>query len=196
MNNYELTASSGKNLEDIDHAQVVSLLYKLITSARDTDDMSFGFDRDRGRRQRELTDNKNIEGKYHVWNMLRDSFGFPEYQEKATYGLGYKLTLTRLTDNVVLIKDNTINKAKIKIKAIEWYVPHYTLSVSNQAMFCDHILTKVPTELQFVERSVFMKEANTESLWTSELGTEEGKNRDIRIYNTNRNIRLCFSINQ
>ena len=27
--------------------------------------------------------------------MLKDVFGFAEHQEKATYGLGYKLTLTR-----------------------------------------------------------------------------------------------------
>ena len=26
--------------------------------------------------------------------MLKDVFGFAEYQEKATYGLGYKPTLT------------------------------------------------------------------------------------------------------
>ena len=40
-------------------------MYKLITSARNTD-LSIGFDRDRGRRQRELTSNKIIKGKYYV----------------------------------------------------------------------------------------------------------------------------------
>ena len=38
--------SSGKHLEDISHAHIVSLMYKLITSAEDTDDLSIGFDRD------------------------------------------------------------------------------------------------------------------------------------------------------
>ena len=47
--------------------------------------------------------------------MLKDIFAFAEHQEKATYGLGYKLTLTRNTDNAVLNKDNAINKAKFKI---------------------------------------------------------------------------------
>ena len=87
-------------------------MYKLITSARSTDDLFIGFDRDRGRRQRELTNNKNIKGKYHVTNMLKDIFGFAQHQEKRTYGLGYKLTLTRNSDNAVLNKANATNNAK------------------------------------------------------------------------------------
>ena len=66
ISNYKLTTSSVKQVENIDHAHIVCLLYKLITSARGSDDLSIGFDRDRGRRQRELTNNKNIKGKYHV----------------------------------------------------------------------------------------------------------------------------------
>ena len=56
--------------------------------------------------------------------MLKDIFGFAEYQEKGTYGLGYKLSLTTTTDNAVLNKVDAINKGKIKIFAIERYVPH------------------------------------------------------------------------
>ena len=58
LGNFKLTTSSGKHLEDICQAHIVSLLYKLITSARDSDDLSIGFDRDRGRRQREWINNK------------------------------------------------------------------------------------------------------------------------------------------
>ena len=71
FSNYKLTTSSRKQLENFDHAQIVCLLYKLITSPRGSDDLSIGFDRDRGRRQRELTNNKNIKGKYHVRNYLK-----------------------------------------------------------------------------------------------------------------------------
>ena len=78
FSNYKLTTSSGKHFEDISHAHIVSLLYQLITSARDADDLSIGFDRDRGGRQRELTNNKNINRKYHARIMLRDEFGFAE----------------------------------------------------------------------------------------------------------------------
>ena len=95
-------------------------MYKLITSSGGSHDLSFGFDRDRNRRQRELTNNKSQKGKYHVRIYLKDVFGFAEYQQKGTYGLGYKLTLTRNIDNAVLNKGNAINNGKIKIIAIEW----------------------------------------------------------------------------
>ena len=57
FSNFRLTASSGKHLENIDHAHIVWLLYKLLTSSKGSDDLSIGFDRDRNRRKRELTNN-------------------------------------------------------------------------------------------------------------------------------------------
>ena len=84
--------------------------------------MSIGFDRSRGRRKQELTNNKSLKGKYHLRIYLRDIFGFAEHQETATYGLGYKLTLTRKTDNAVSNEDNATNNAKTKSNAIECYV--------------------------------------------------------------------------
>ena len=63
---YKLTTSSGKHVAHASHGYIVSLMQKLITSAENTDDLSIGFGRDRGRRQRELTNNKNIKGKNHV----------------------------------------------------------------------------------------------------------------------------------
>ena len=95
FSNYKLTTSSGKHLENIDHAHIVSLMCKLLTSSRCSDDLSIGFDRDRKRRQRELTNNKCQKGKFHVRILPKEVFGFAEYQEKATYGLGCKLTLTK-----------------------------------------------------------------------------------------------------
>ena len=61
-------------------------MYKLITSARDTDDLYIAVDGDHGRRQPELTNNKIQKGKYQERSMLKDVFGFAEHQEKATYG--------------------------------------------------------------------------------------------------------------
>ena len=174
FSNYKLTTSSGKQLEDLSHAQIVSLMYKLLTSAEGSDDLSTGFDRDRGRRRNELTNNNTVKGRYRIGISLKDIFGFAEHQGKATSGLGYKVTLKRNTDNSVLNKDNAINIGKIKINAIEWYVPHYTLSLSQQKILMNQIVNKIPTELQYVERSVFMKEINTQNLWSFELGTHEG----------------------
>ena len=181
FSNYKLSTSSGKHLEDVSHAHFVSLMYKLITTAKDMNDLSIGFDRDRTRRRNELTNNKNIKGKYHVRIYLKDVFEFVEHQQKATYGLGYKLTLTRNTDNAVLNKDNATILGKVKINAIEWYVPHYTASMSQQAVLSNQIVNKIPKELQYIERSVFMKEVNTQNLWNFELGTQEGINVPIWI---------------
>ena len=89
FSNYKLTTSSGKQLENIDHPRIVSLMYKLLTSSKGSDDLSIGFDRDRTRRRNELTNNKSQKGKNHVRIYLKDVFGFVEHQEKATYGLGY-----------------------------------------------------------------------------------------------------------
>ena len=174
FSNYKLTTSSGKHLENIDHAHIVSLMYKLLSSSKGSDDLSIGFDRDRTRRRNELTNKKSIKGKSHIRIYLKDVFGFVQYQEKGTYGLGYKLTLTRNTDNAVLNKGNAINNGKVKINALEWYVPHYTPSVQQQSILSKQILNKTPTQIQYPERSVFMKEVNTQNVWTFELGTQEG----------------------
>ena len=71
---FKLTTSSGKHLEDISHSHIVSLMHKLITNAKDSDDVSFGFDRSRDRRRQELFNNKNVGGNFHVRNMLKDVF--------------------------------------------------------------------------------------------------------------------------
>ena len=182
FSNYKLKTHSGKHLENIDNAHTVSFIYKLITSSRGSDDLSIGFDRDRTRRRNELTNNKKIKGKYHDRNYLKNVIGYAEYQQKATYGLGYKLTLTRNSDNAVLNKGNAINNAKVRINAIEWYVPHYTPSIHQQAILSKQIINKTPTQIHYLERSVFMKEVNTQNFWTFELGAQEGVNIPTWIF--------------
>ena len=135
-------------------------MINLLTTAKNTDDLYFGFDRDGRRRQRELTKNKNQNEKNHVRIYLKYSFSFAENQEKGTFVLGYKRTLTRNSDNAVINKDNAVNNAKIKIIAFEWYVPQYTPSVPQHTILMKQITNKTPTELQYEERSVFMKEVN------------------------------------
>ena len=73
FSNFKLTTSNGKHLEDISHVHLVSLMYKLITSSKDSIDLSIGFDYNRNRRRDELALNKNIKGKYHVKIMLKTS---------------------------------------------------------------------------------------------------------------------------
>ena len=181
FNSFKLTTSSGKHLEDISHADLVSLMYKLITSSKGSDDLSIGFDRNRTRRKDEITTNKNVKGKFHLRIMLKDVFGFAEHQEKATYGLGYKLTLTRNKDEAVIDKVAGIADARIKIDHTHLYVPHYIPSMSQQAIMSKQILNKTPTELRYVERSVFMKEVNNQNLRNFELGSQENMNVPIWI---------------
>ena len=60
--NFKLTTSSGKHLEDIHHPHLDSLLYKLMTSSKDSEGLSIGFDRSRNRRRDQLTANKIVKG--------------------------------------------------------------------------------------------------------------------------------------
>ena len=181
FSNFKLTTSSGKNLEDFSHAHLVSLMYKLITSSKGSDDLSIGFDRSSTRRREEMTTNKNVNGKFHLRIMLKDVFGFAEGQEKATYGLGYKVTLTRNKDEAVIDKVAGIADARIKTDHIHWYVAHYTPSMSQQAIMSKQISNKTPTELRYVERSVFMKQVNNQNLWNFEFGSQENMNVPVWI---------------
>ena len=109
-------------------------------------------------------------------------FGFAENQEKGTYGLGYNLIMTRKTDNAVLTKDIATVIGKFKINAINGYVPHYTQSFDHYRVLMNQIVDKIPTQLRYPERSVIMKEVNTQMFWTFELGTQEGINIPIWIF--------------
>ena len=135
-----ITTSSGKHLEYINHAHLVCLMYKLKTTARNTDDLSIGFDRSCDRRQRELTNNKIQKVKFHLRIYLKHVFDFPEHQETGTFGLGYKLTLTRKIDNSVLNEGKATNNGKFKINAKEWYVPLYTPSLEEYNQLMNQIL--------------------------------------------------------
>ena len=88
FNKYRLTSSSGKEIEDTDNAHVICLMYKLISSSRDSDDLPIGFQRSSGVPERELSKNKQTKGISHVRIYLIDMFSFAEHQNKCTYGLG------------------------------------------------------------------------------------------------------------
>ena len=113
--------------------------------------------------------------------MLEGVFGFAECQEKATYGLGYNIALTRYEDEAVIDKVGGIAVARIKIDYINWCVPHYTPSIQQQSVLSNQILSKTPTDLRHVERSVFMEEVNNQNLWNFKLGSQESMNVPIWI---------------
>ena len=165
----KLTTSSGKHLEKVDNLHPISLMYKLLTSNQQTSQLMYGFEESQATRRQELTTNKTEKGTFFVRIRLSDIFGFAD-QEKITYGLGYTLTLKRNNNNDPIIRDNVITAAKINIKDISWYIPHYVPSLENQQLVMDQILDKDPTELYYIERVVFRKDVNTNNNWTFELG--------------------------
>ena len=157
FNIFKLATSSGKLIEETNHAHIVCLMYELIKSCRGSDDLATGFDLSRDRRKKELTDNRKIKGKCHVTIMLDDIFGFCENQFKATCGLDYRLTLTRNSDNAVLNKGNAINNAKIKIYSVDWYVKNNTPSIEQQRILMKQIVDKTPTEPHYPKDLIIWK---------------------------------------
>ena len=60
-------------------------------------------------------------------------------------------------------------------------MPFYTPSVQQQRILSNQILSKTPAEFIYVERTVFVKEVNNQSLWTFELGSQESMNVPVWI---------------
>ena len=71
-------------MEDTSDIHIVSLMYKLKTSSKDSDDLPIDFDRSRNKRRNELAQNKNIKGNNHFRIMLKDIVGFADCQVEAT----------------------------------------------------------------------------------------------------------------
>ena len=144
-------------MEDVSHAHIVSLMSKLISSAKEFDDLSIGFDRSSNRRQQELTNIKNVKGKNHRRIMLKDVFGFSQHQEKAIYGLDYKLTLTRNKDYAVIDKAAGFADARKEIDHIHWCLPQYKPAIQQKTLLSKQISSKTPSELRYVEPSKSME---------------------------------------
>ena len=121
-------------------------------------------------RRHELTINKTEKGTFFVRLKLKDLFGFAD-QEKMIYGLGYTLSLKRNSIIDVVFRTNDVDAAKVVVKDLSWYIPHYVPSLENQQLVPNQILKKDPTELFYTERTVFRKGVNTNNNWTFELGT-------------------------
>ena len=165
----KLTTSSGKHLEKSDNLHPICLMYKLLTSSQQTSQLMYGFEESTTIRRQELTNNKTEKGTFFVRIKLKDLFGFAD-QAKISYGLGYTLTLKRNTNNDVVFRTNGVNAAKVVVKDISWYIPHYVPGLENQQFVMDQFLNEDPTELFYTERTVFRKDVNNKNNWTFELG--------------------------
>ena len=95
--------------------------------------------------------------------------------------MGYKLTLSRIKDDVVIDKVAGIADARIKIDHSHCGVPQYTPSIQQQGILSKQFLSKTPIELRYIERFVSMKEVNNQNLWIFELGSQETVNVPLWI---------------
>ena len=114
---------------------------KLLTSGQQTSELMYGFEESQAIRRLQLTTNKTEKGTFFVNIKLTDLLGFAD-QEEVTYGLGYTLTLKRNNNNDPIIRTAGVDAAKIVIKGIGWYIPHYTPSLENQQITMDQFLNK------------------------------------------------------
>ena len=83
--------------------------------------------------------------------------------------MGYKLTLQRNKDNHVLSHRAGANNAEnlalagtVIIEDLCLYVPQYTTKISIQKLLLGHLVSKVATELSYIERSSYMKNVTIE----------------------------------
>ena len=134
----KLTTSSGKHLEKVDNLHPICLMYKLLTSSQQTSQLMYGFEESTTIRRQELSNNKTEKGTFFVRRKLKDLFGFAD-QDKITYGLGYTLTLKRNTNNDVIIRGAGVDAAKVVVKDISWYIPHYVPNLENQQLVPNQI---------------------------------------------------------
>ena len=104
--------------------------------------------------------------------MLKGVFGFPEQQEKATNGFGYKLTLMRNKDNAAPQKSVALADARTKSDHMHCCVSLFTQSIQQQGILSKQTSSKTPTALRHIEQSVFLKKVNNQNLWNFELGSQ------------------------
>ena len=74
-----------------------------------------------------------------------------------------------------------IADSRIKIDHVHWYVPHYTPSIRQPGILSKQISSKTPTELKYIERSVFMRQVNNQKQRNFELASQETMNSPIWI---------------
>ena len=91
---FKLNSSSRKEIEKIENAHFACFC-KFLKSSKDSDELSIDFHPSIEISKREITHNRRIEDNYQFTNYLKAVLSFAGYQEKATYGLGYKITLQK-----------------------------------------------------------------------------------------------------
>ena len=66
----------------------------------------------------------NPKGSFGFKVPLKYIFGFCEDYDKVVYGFKHELTLTRNDDNDAIFKDGGVDRGKITLSKISWFMPH------------------------------------------------------------------------
>ena len=95
FSDYNLPFSTGEQSETSTNAHIICFLYNLLTNGKHRDDSSIGLHHSAAEKLIEFLDYKhvNTRGKVYVRISSINVFGFAEHQKKATFGLGYILTM-------------------------------------------------------------------------------------------------------
>ena len=75
-----------------------------------------------------IINNSNPKGSFSFKVPLKHIFGFCEDYDKVVYGFEHELSLTRNNDNDAIFKDGGIDRGKIVLSKISWFMPHVTPS--------------------------------------------------------------------
>ena len=73
-----------------------------------------------------IINNSDPKGSFSFKIPLKHIFGFCEDYDKVVYGFKHELTLTRNNDNDAIFKDGGIDRGKITLSKISWFMPHVT----------------------------------------------------------------------
>ena len=72
--------------------------------------------------------------------------------------------------------------AKNLIKNINCFLPLYTPKTSQKRLLSEHIVSKAPTDLRYIERSVFQKNVKAQNGLSFELAGKSEINSPIYVF--------------
>ena len=119
---------------------------------------------------------------------MKDFLGFFEYQEIATLGLGYLLTLQRESDKKVLGHEpgadqfsNDAMAGRIVIDDVSWYVPYNNPNLSEQNLFSGILVSRAASNITNSKRSFLTKKLLLKTVGLLNYEYEENLMSKVRL---------------
>ena len=106
---------------------------------------------------------------------LEDVFRFMKHNDKINFDIIFPLSLTKADPNQSIYRLAAVTKAKVSIEDINWWVRYEAPFQHNIIFVNEYILPKNSTDISSFSKSVSQKQFFVGSIWTSEIGVQEGK---------------------